>query len=237
MKKRIKKVGCIFLSAVILLIFSVHSSAQEAMVYASHSVSTWHSDDAIIGYWDRPIRVYCEGMSQNGLRTANLQSYATGGFSLWQSHLGISVSQVSSWSASNVVLRAVDTTTASNLGVDPGVGHGYTRLLFDDDDSTEDNMTAVDIVSYRGTPKYVYEIYGSVVIYLISNGVFTSTDFWQPIAFHEISHALGYYGHCFHQAHLMNATIADYGVETLSNGGSGTDTEVPHLKQIYDYYT
>ena len=32
MKKRIKKVGCIFLSAVLLLIFSVHSAAQEAYI-------------------------------------------------------------------------------------------------------------------------------------------------------------------------------------------------------------
>ena len=92
-------------------------------------------------------------------------------------------------------------------------------------------MVVVDTISYLSSPKFVYRICDTINVYLIFDGLHFSESFWQRIATHELSHALGYIGHCSNSSHMMCAAVADNTATSFST------VEKNHLKQIYNYYT
>lgn len=235
MRKRIKKVGCIFLSAVILLIFSVYSSAQEAAVYANQTLEYWNAyttnnlgsyPTEKIAYWDSPIRVYCESaVSEPSMSLSQLRIYANTANTTWAS-LGLDFSIVSSRSSANLILSAVSSTRARDSGIEDGMV-GYTNLIYT---GSSANTTMSGIGTYEGAQKTIYEITGTVLVELFQNSsIDDDTDFTSRhrVAIHELSHAFGYVGHSLYPTHLM------YDTPPYPTGAL-TTMERNHLKQIYD---
>jgi len=232
MKKRIKKVGCIFLSAVLLLIFSVHSSAQEAgldsepVPYAGTELDYWYSDSDTIMYRDKIFSVYYDDSNStwSSLSANNMRSYVQTAKNQWSS-IGFIVSTTSVYSNADIVMSSMNWA----YGFD---NFGYSKYLLGQTNIPSSNLSYRGVAYYYPTSttfetKYIYSITGPVSIHLVESplGILSMSvvENAKMVTVHEFTHALGYKGH-YSGGALMRAVPSTV---------TPTLNEQRHLSQVY----
>lgn len=215
-----KTLHSFFVITTFILIFSIISAPliraeSVSALESGFQLSYWYSNSTHIGHRSNTsFRFYVSSVSNYpALSANNLASYVTNSTG-WRNTLNTAYTRVYSSSSANLQVR--------------GEGYGYlpdgTVGLTKYEDWSEIEG------EYNTTPRVIRLLSDNVTVILGENLSYFSTDFYQKVMAHELTHALGYIGHYNIEIggkNLMNTNAEMYtGITPNSN-------EILHLTQMY----